>query len=145
MKPFRNNGPVKRTVIRQIIKLEPNDSPILFASGRSSSSPPARGSPPYLNPIDGTIFRPEARGGYDYEVLSDTNLDAPQESESPSADSRRRIPARHARGPQGAVPEIALPLVEDIQGDDPEAIVARARATRVVPPRVRRASATRSR
>ena len=31
MKAFRNNGPVKRKVIRQIIKLEPNDSSILFA------------------------------------------------------------------------------------------------------------------
>src|SRR5208283_2243428 len=67
---FRNAGPRKRALIRQIIKLEPNDSPTLFAMRPILELSAATRLPPFLNPIDGTIFRPESRGGYDYEVLS---------------------------------------------------------------------------
>ena len=53
---FHNTGPNKRSVIRQVIKLEPNDSPTLFAMRPILElSAPTR-LPPYLNPIDGTHF-----------------------------------------------------------------------------------------
>ena len=58
-------------VIHQIIKLEPNDSTTLFAMRPILELLATSHLAPFLNPLDGTIFRPESRGGYDFEVLSE--------------------------------------------------------------------------
>ncbi len=53
------------------IKLEPNDSAdaVRHPADPRHARLPARLTP-YLNPIDGTLFRPDPRGGaYDYEVF----------------------------------------------------------------------------
>lgn len=128
MKTFRNSGLVKRKVIRQIIKLEPNDSSLLFAMRPILELSAGPRLPPYLNPTDGTIFRPEGRGSYDYEVLSDTNLEAPQESEELPSESRNKEMLALPAGLKERLRRIALPLVEGIPGDDRGAIAAKARA-----------------
>ncbi|MFO0910165.1 MAG: DUF3488 and transglutaminase-like domain-containing protein [Isosphaeraceae bacterium] len=69
-------------VIRQQIKLEPNDSQVLFGL-RPMIDASAKRQTPELNPIDGTIFRTEVRSGsFDYEVRSyqDQSLIQPGEN-----------------------------------------------------------------
>jgi len=57
--------------IRQVIKLEPNDSNALFGLRPMLDARAPRRSGPDLNGLDGTITRPDARSGpYDYEVTS---------------------------------------------------------------------------
>ena len=74
---------LKNDLIKQKIKLEANDSPTLFGirpirstdAGTHSSSR----LPPFLNPIDGTLQRPDGRtNSYDYVVYSDPNPDGLQ-------------------------------------------------------------------
>ncbi len=129
LRTFRNTGEHKRAVIRQIIKLEPNDSPILFAIRPilDLQAPPTR-LPPSLNPIDGTISRPEQRGGYDYEVLSDADPQAPQENEFPVLSDRLKLYLDVPRGLKARLREIALPLVQQLPGEGTEATITRARA-----------------
>jgi transglutaminase-like putative cysteine protease len=67
--PSRNLSP---KLIRQKIKLEANDSPTLFGIRPIRYTEAGTRLSPYLNPIDGTLHRPDQRGGsYDYVVLSD--------------------------------------------------------------------------
>ena len=120
-------GANHREHIRQIIKLEPNDSatlfgirPVLEAAGRRIN--------PYMDPVDGTLYRAESRGGYDYEILSDNDPDGPQESEM--------IPSEAAIGSLREMPvdlrtrfrEIALPVIGGRPGRGPRGDRARARA-----------------
>ena len=122
---FRNTGPNKRPVIRQVIKLEPNDSPTLFAMRPILElSAPTR-LPPYLNPLDGTIFRPESRGGYDYEVLSDLSLDATQEGEEPILPDRLKTLREVPDSLKARFREMALNQVKDLPGTGTEALTAR--------------------
>jgi hypothetical protein len=68
--------PFSRKVIRQMIKLEPNDSstvfavrPVLFFDAIRANT-----APPGLSANDGTLVRQDRRGGeYDYEVVSDAS------------------------------------------------------------------------
>ena len=67
--------------IRQQIKLEPNDSNVLFGL-RPIIDVKARRGGSELSPIDGTIFRSDPRpGAYDYQVRSyrDVEIDQPHE------------------------------------------------------------------
>jgi transglutaminase-like putative cysteine protease len=128
LKIFRNNGAVRRQVIRQIIKLEPNDSATLFAMRPVLELTAKSPLPPVLNPIDGTIFRPDPRGSYDYEVLSDVDVNAPQENESQLTEDRlgpllEMEPSLNAR-----LREIAIPLLEGLPEQGLENITLRARA-----------------
>jgi transglutaminase-like putative cysteine protease len=82
------------TTLRQQIKLEANDSSVLFGlrpmlGARSTSGRFG----PDLNKIDGTIFRTIARPGpYDYEVLSDADPAGIQPGEAvPVLDEVRRV------------------------------------------------------
>ena len=125
---FRNAGPRKRALIRQIIKLEPNDSPTLFAMRPILELSAATRLPPFLNPIDGTIFRPESRGGYDYEVLSDADSQAPQKDESPVLSDRIKTLLGMPESLKARFREIALPLVQHLPDEGTEAVTARARA-----------------
>jgi transglutaminase-like putative cysteine protease len=128
MKQFRNNGPVRRKVIRQIIKLEPNDSPILFAMRPVLELSAAGRSSPYLNPIDGTLYRPEGRGTYDYEVLSDANFESPQEEEEIPSESRHKALLAIPEGLKARLREIALPLVQDVSKKGSDDVAEKARA-----------------
>ncbi|MGP0065769.1 MAG: DUF3488 and DUF4129 domain-containing transglutaminase family protein [Isosphaeraceae bacterium] len=59
-------------LLKQKIKLEANDSETLFAIRPIRDAASGVRAPPYLNPMDGTLLRADARGGaYDYEVYSD--------------------------------------------------------------------------
>jgi transglutaminase-like putative cysteine protease len=128
MKRFRNSGPVRRKVIRQIIKLEPNDSTILFAIRPILELTAGARLAPYLNPADGTIFRPEARGSYDYEVLSDTDMEAPQESEDVPSPARLEALMAMPEALKDRFRQIAQPLIGEIAGEGPEPVAKRARA-----------------
>jgi hypothetical protein len=67
--PGRNLSP---KLIRQKIKLEANDSATLFAIRPIRYTEAGSRLSPILNPIDGTLQRPDHRGGsYDYVVLSE--------------------------------------------------------------------------
>ena len=81
--------------------------------------------PPYLNPLDGTIFRPESRGGYDYEVLSDLSLDATQEGEEPILPDRLKTLREVPDSLKARFREMALNQVKDLPGTGTEALTAR--------------------
>ena len=127
---FRNTGPRKRAVIRQIIKLEPNDSPTLFAMRPILELSATSRLAPFLNPLDGTIFRPESRGGYDFEVLSDANSQVPQENEVPPSSDRMKILLGMPETLKARFRKIALPLVRHLpdEGTQEAVIAVRARA-----------------
>ena len=131
LKDFRNSLENPRKVIRQVIKLEANDSPTLFAmrpilglwAGAANQLAPS------LSPVDGSITRrPEARGAYDYEVLSDTNVQAPQDGElPPSADGVKALETLDGKL-KARLAEIALPLVKDLPGEGIAGVTRRAQA-----------------
>jgi transglutaminase-like putative cysteine protease len=125
---FLNAGPIKRAVIRQSIKLEPNDSATLFAMRPILELSATARLAPFLNPIDGTIFRPESRGGYDYEVLSDANSQAPQKNEILPSPEWIKTLVGMPEGLRSQLRKIALPLVQDLPHEGSEAVTARARA-----------------
>jgi transglutaminase-like putative cysteine protease len=127
LKPYRSMSTQPRPLLRQIIKLESNDSPTLFAV-RPVLELSAPRMPPFLNPIDGTIFRPESRGPYDYEVLSDLRPNAPQENEMPPVDNRLRMLLEVPDPLRDQLREIALPRVSNLPGDGQEGRLARAQA-----------------
>lgn len=118
----------QHNAFRQAIKLEPNDSPILFAI-RPVLSIRYRGFPPAINTIDGTALRQGARGTFDYEVISDTDAGAPQIAElPPSPDRVEEVLLAVAPELKERLRRIAEPLVEGLPSDGPEAILARGRA-----------------
>ena len=116
-----------RRRIHQRINLEPNDSATLFAIRPMLDAFSAHKFAPHLSTNDGTLFRPDSRGGdYDYEVISDADVNASQPHESPPGDSDRLLRSV----PAELLPrlrEIALPLVATIETEGPDGIVARAR------------------
>ena len=113
-------------MIRQIIKLEPNDSTTLFAMRPILELSATSHLAPFLNPLDGTIFRPESRGGYDFEVLSDANFQAPQENEIPPSSDRMKILLGMPETLKARFRKIALPLVQHLPAEGTEeAVTAR--------------------
>ena len=113
----------RRSIIRQIIKLEPNDSPTLFGIRPFLEVNAARRIPPSLNPLNGTVFRTPPRGPYDYEVISDSDPTAPQIGEAPPSPERiKDVLLGLAPDLKTQLREIATPLVETIPGDGPEGV-----------------------
>jgi protein-glutamine gamma-glutamyltransferase len=116
-----------RRRIHQRINLEPNDSATLFGIRPMIDANSAHKFAPHLSTNDGTLFRPDSRGGdYDYEVISDADANASQPHESPPGDSDRllrSVPAELLPRLQ----EIAEPLVAMIETEDQAGISARAR------------------
>jgi protein-glutamine gamma-glutamyltransferase len=119
----------KTQMIRQRIKLEPNDSNTLFGIRPiRDARARARRFQPYLNPLDGTLFRSDARGGtYDYEVDSDADQDGLQVGESPPSEYRRELLLKMSEPLKERLKKIAEPLVANIADKGPEGIRARAR------------------
>ncbi len=107
-------------IIRQMIRLEPTDSPVLFSLRPIIQvGGPDRRNDPEINKSDGSLFRGEPRAvSYDYEVESEADADLPQSGESyPSIDYRKALttlPDDFRR----QVREIALARVGHIPADD---------------------------
>ncbi|HKI20580.1 MAG TPA: DUF3488 and transglutaminase-like domain-containing protein, partial [Isosphaeraceae bacterium] len=118
-----------RHEIRQVIKLEPNDSSTLFAIRpvRAMDSPGRL--TPYMNPIDGTLFRPDSRGGaYDYIVVSDADPNAHQRNEVCPSFFRTDEMLSISEELKARLRKIAEPIVTKIPADAPDAIALRAHA-----------------
>jgi transglutaminase-like putative cysteine protease len=80
-----NDDPTRRHgFLRQQIKLESNDSNVLFGlRPMMDATAGSRQPQPDLNAIDGTIFRSDTRPGpYDYQVRSYRDMEMPQPGES---------------------------------------------------------------
>jgi protein-glutamine gamma-glutamyltransferase len=116
-----------RRRIHQKINLEPNDSATLFGIRPMLDARSDHRFAPHLSTNDGTLFRPDSRGGdYEYDVISDADIDAPQPHESPPGDSDRLL----RTVPAELLPrlrEIAEPLIATIATDDEAGMIARAR------------------
>jgi hypothetical protein len=110
--------------IRQKIKLEPIDSPTLFAIRPVVSFHSAQPFSPSLSTNDGTLFRPDSLGGeYDYEVVSDLDPNATQPQESPPSHFGALSEPLKAE-----LLAIAEPIVAHIQAEGREGIAERAQA-----------------
>ncbi len=116
-------------VIQQRIKLEPNDTSTLFGIRPMVNVECETPWRPNLNPVDGTLFRAESRGGtYDYTVTSDTNPDAAQVGEEPPSDFRNEELLSLSRRLKESLRKIALPVVAGITTTGRDGVVQRARA-----------------
>jgi len=125
---FKSDPRIKEgPILHQRIKLEPIDSPALFAIRPILDASSVHPFPPSLTTNDGTLFRPDQSSGeYDYEVISDLVADRVQPHESPPSDHDRYLTAV----PPGLLPKlraIAEPLVAGIPAEGREGIEARAR------------------
>ncbi len=112
--------------IIQRIKLEPQDSTILFGLRPMLMAHSSRPPIPVLNPMDGTLFRDGARRGtYDYEVETNGDRNMPQPGEEfPSVDHLHML-LTVAEPLKSRLERIAGPIVEGIPAED---WTARARA-----------------
>jgi hypothetical protein len=121
----------RRHEIRQSIKLEPNDSNTLFAIRpvRTMDSPGGLRLTPYMNPTDGTLFRPDSRGGpYDYVVVSDADPTAHQGNEVCPSAFRIEVLQAIPEELKVRLRRIAEPIVAHLPAEGPEAIAKRAHA-----------------
>lgn len=124
--PGRN---LSRKLIRQKIKLEANDSPTLFAIRPIRYTDAGPRLPPFLNPVDGTLQRPDQRAtSYDYEVLSDPDPDGLQTGEQPPDLAHNEFLLSMSEDLKTRLRKIAEPIVARIPGEGPQAIRARAHA-----------------
>ncbi len=125
--------PLPPNVIRQKIKLEANDSTTLFAIRPIRSTDAGIHSisrlPPYLNPMDGTLQRPDQRvGSYDYIVLSDPNPDGIQIGENPPDTVHNEYLTAISPSLRERLRPIAESVVARIPSEGPDGIKKRARA-----------------
>jgi transglutaminase-like putative cysteine protease len=90
---IRSADPARlKGMIRQQIKLEANDSTVLFGIRPMQDATAGRRSAPELNAIDGRIFLNDPRHGtFDYEVRSYRNPDLPQPGESAPSPYRKTL------------------------------------------------------
>ncbi len=117
-----------RDVIHQRIKLEPIDSPALFALRPILQASSVQLYRPALTTNDGTLFRPDVVSGeYDYEVISDVDVDRSQPHESRPSKTDKWLTYM----PPGLRPRlraIAEPLVADLPAAGRHGTEARAKA-----------------
>jgi transglutaminase-like putative cysteine protease len=108
-----------QTTIRQQIKLEANDSPVLFGLRPVLDVKGGLRFEPELNSNDGSIARPDPRpGAFDYEVISDADASLPQPGET--APGRGRL-QHFLRVPDPIRPKlraIADPIIKGIPAED---------------------------
>jgi transglutaminase-like putative cysteine protease len=113
-------------IIRQVIKLESNDSNVLFGLRPMIEAVSTRRFMPQLNPIDGTIFRFDPRPGtYDYEVRSYRNQEIPQAGEQAPHWPRIRddllgVPERLRAKLKAIAEEVIEQNLKPEDRDDPE-------------------------
>jgi hypothetical protein len=123
----RNRGRSRARIIQRI-KLEPNDSATLFAI-RPILDAEAR-LHPYLNPLDGTLFRSDANrsGAFDYVITSDPDTAGLQPGESPPSPFRIDLLREISPKLKDRLKAIAEPVVKNIDPKDKDATRLRARA-----------------
>jgi transglutaminase-like putative cysteine protease len=111
-------------VIRQKIKLEPIDSPTLFAIRPILFFNADQPYLPSLSTNDGSLFRSDSAGGeYDYEIVSDADSSGTQPQEAPPG---RYIAIREDL--KASLRAIAQPIVASINAEGSAGIKARCRA-----------------
>jgi transglutaminase-like putative cysteine protease len=119
-------------LIRQKIKLEANDSPTLFAIRPIRSTEPGESGirvPPVLNPVDGTLQRPDNRvGSFDYVVISDPDRDGIQAGENPPDLAHSDYLLSISEALKARLRPIALPVVASVTQEGPDGTRARAEA-----------------
>ncbi len=116
--------------IHQRIKLEPIDMSMLFALRPIESWGTKTASAPSMNPLDGTLTRPDTRGGtYDYTVVSRADPDAIQVGEAPPSFARHEQMLSMHQKLKAALRPIALKVVAGLpEGKDRTSVAARAHA-----------------
>jgi hypothetical protein len=120
---------IHRHEIRQKIKLEPTDSAVLFGIRPIRKMDAKRRLPPYMNPLDGTIFRPESSSGsYDYDLSSDPDSSAPQTGENAPRDFGTELLLDMPEDLKTRLRKIALPVVAGKKAAGRDGITERARA-----------------
>jgi len=116
----------KAETIKQRIKLEASDSPVLFTLRPVIKVEGPTSAGPEYNSSDGTFMRDSIRpASLDYTVISYANPNLPQPGEERPRRGRREALTRVPRDLLEPLQEIALPIVKDIPENDLE---ARARA-----------------
>ena len=60
-------------------------------------------------------MRPETRGSYDYEILSDLNIDTPQDDEATPSPARMELLLGIPENLKARFRQIALPIVQNVQ------------------------------
>ncbi len=132
-------------LIRQKIKLEPIDSPTLFGIRPILDASSVQKIQPALSNNDATLFRPDVLNEeYDYEVISDRNVEGVQPHEAPpreivvdrdvdGAQPNGASPSKEDKaflsmpaGLKGKLKAIAEPLVAGIELEGAQGIIARA-------------------
>lgn len=103
-----------RGIIRQLIKLESNDSNVLFGLRPiKDATGSRRGADPQINTVDGTLISGERRATtIDYEVRSYRDAELPQPGEHPPGDIRGREMLRVPDEIRGKLTEIANAVIE---------------------------------
>jgi transglutaminase-like putative cysteine protease len=111
----RNDGPT----IRQQIKLEASDLPVLFALRPVRSAEGSGRSTIEINRTDGTIHRSDTRASsYDYRVVSERDTSAPQLGENAPRDWRREQLLAIPETIRPRIESIARPLVEKVPPEE---------------------------
>jgi transglutaminase-like putative cysteine protease len=104
--------------LRQMIKLESNDSSVLFCLRPVLEATGPNKNEPELNPFDGTFTRPDARSGsYDYVIVSDADRSRPQPGEDAPTKPDRESLLELPDGLRETLRTIAQPLVAEIHAD----------------------------
>ncbi len=105
--------------IRQQIKLEASDSPVLFAMRPLRSAEGSLRSSIEINRTDGTIQRSDTRASsYDYRVVSERDASAPQLGEEAPRGWRRELLLAIPEVVRPRIESIARPLVENVPPED---------------------------
>jgi hypothetical protein len=124
--PGRN---LSSKLIRQKIKLEANDSPTLFAMRPIRYTEAGARLSPFLNPVDGTLQRPDHRvGTYDYVVLSEPDPDGTQIGELNPDLTHNEWLTSISQSLRSRLRPIAESAVSDVKEEGPDGIKARAQA-----------------
>ena len=108
----------KNQILRQLIKMEPSDNPVLFGL-RPVCGVEVQERRLEFNEADGTLFRPDPRSvTFDYSVdsLEDANLPQPGE-QYPSRNYLRRLTAMPAELKRKLRP-IAMEQIKDLDEED---------------------------
>ncbi len=112
---FSDSEIERRKTVRQIIKLESNDSPVLFGLRPVIRAGGGTRVEPELNGIDGTFSRSETRPGtYDYELISDVPEKPYQLGETPPTPERLETLLKMPEDLKARFSKIALPIIQQI-------------------------------
>ncbi len=116
-------------LLRQEIKLQAVNSPTLFAIRPIRSTDAGHRLPPVLNPMDGTLQRPDLQDrAYDYKVLSDPDPAGFQMGEQPPDLAYSKGLLAIPESLKARLRKIAEPVVADIREEGRKGTEGRDRA-----------------